>query len=817
MKRGLPNPHWFGCAAGLVLLASATFSTQAQQASSTQPAAAEAPAEDDEVAVDLPVRLLDRPPFDRVTLDSANDNAVLETVLLDLPARHVPDNLPQEGELNIRRLSEPSIPYAIAWSAVAKIELYERMLLEEAERLLEVNDFSQAFEYLAFLRLNYPELSGLQPAMENYLWREASAAFAAGRRDEAWPILVALYARNSEYPRLASAIQAVSDAIIAGSLEAKNYAAVRATLDVLEKSFPKLQLTNAARWRQRLAADAHEQLVEAREAMAAEDYTAAREAAVFAAEILPETSGAGALLQEIQTTAPEIRVGVTSLGTPTPLSKTPTWTAARVGPLVDPRLVQEVDFGPEGGIYASSYGEISTDDAGVETTLRLSPDALRSGATPDLVALQLVEMARPDSPERQEDFAANLERVRTAGGRDVVLHWRWPPVRPEAFLQAPLRRVTDGRRATGLWFDPQPVSEKSGEARYERSGSKDAAAGKPRFIVERIFDDDEAALSALLAGEVDAVDRVPPWQLDRLRGAQDVVVTPYRLPTVHVLVPNLKNPLLEMREFRRALCYAIDREGIVRDILLAGRSDPGYRTLSAPFPAGVALNDPVGYGYNSDLAPRPFDPRLAALLANVARTTLAKREADLKKAAVEAKKPGDKGSKNEKDAKAELPPDPEEINAAPPKPLVLAHAADPLARVACQSIKLQLEGLGIPIKLVEIPAWEPHAQITWDLLYAELAVGEPLFDARRLLGGRGVAGHASALMDAALDELDRAENLKQAQDPLKEIHRIAHYDLPLLPLWQTVNHFARRTNLEGVGENPVALYQNVAAWRKSLR
>jgi hypothetical protein len=149
--------------------------------------------------------------------------------------------------------------------------------------------------------------------------------------------------------------------------------------------------------------------------------------------------------------------------------------------------------------------------------------------------------------------------------------------------------------------------------------------------------------------------------------------------------------------------------------------------------------------------------------------------------------------------------------------LVLAHAADPVARVACQSIKLQLGGLGIPVKLVEIPAREPNAEIAWDLLYAELVVGEPLFDARRLVGGRGVAGHASALMDAALDELDRSENLKQAQDPLKEIHRIAHYDLPLLPLWQTVNHFARRTELEGVGDSPVALYQNVAAWRKSLR
>jgi ABC-type transport system substrate-binding protein len=282
-----------------------------------------------------------------------------------------------------------------------------------------------------------------------------------------------------------------------------------------------------------------------------------------------------------------------------------------------------------------------------------------------------------------------------------------------------------------------------------------------------------------------------------------------------VLVPNLKNPLLEMRDFRRALCYGIDREGIVRDILLAGQAQQGFRTISGPFPAGVGLNDPVGYAYNSDLAPRPYDPRLAALLANVARTTLAKREADARKAAAAASRPIDDNKKG-KDAKAP-PADAGDVNTPSPKPLLLAHTADPLAKVACQAMKLQLDQIGIPIKLVELPAADPDANVAYDLLYAELAVWEPLFDARRLVGGRGVAGHASALMDAALDELDRAENLKQSQQPLKEIHRIAHYDLPLLPLWQTVNHFAHRAQLGGVGDSPVTLYQNVAEWRKSFQ
>ena len=71
-------------------------------------------------------------------------------------------------------------------------------------------------------------------------------------------------------------------------------------------------------------------------------------------------------------------------------------------------------------------------------------------------------------------------------------------------------------------------------------------------------------------------------------------------------------------------------------------------------------------------------------------------------------------------------------------------------------------------------------------------------------------------MTAALDELDKSQNWNEARARLQEIHRIAHYDLPLIPLWQTVNSFARRQWLDGVGEQPLVLYQNLDAWRKRI-
>jgi ABC-type transport system substrate-binding protein len=136
--------------------------------------------------------------------------------------------------------------------------------------------------------------------------------------------------------------------------------------------------------------------------------------------------------------------------------------------------------------------------------------------------------------------------------------------------------------------------------------------------------------------------------------------------------------------------------------------------------------------------------------------------------------------------------------------------------LACQSIKIQLDTVGIPVKLRAFSGSTPPADGKYDLLYAELAVFEPVFEARRTLGRGGVASRTSPLMALALDELAASENWNDAREVLHEIHRIAHYDLPLIPLWQTVNYFAYRKAVTGLGENPVSLYQNLPSWRKAF-
>ena len=325
VRRLVPTP-------ALVLIAYGALasSVAAQQPGPTaQPPAGQgaAPTSSDDQVV-LPARLIDRPPFDRITLNAANNNAVVDVVLLDLPDRRLPDPLPTTGSLAVRQLSQPGIPYTVEWSAIAKMDLYEQMLLAEATRLAAAGTFAEAFEYFAYLQTNYPQLAGLPQAEQNYLWRDAAATFAAGDGENAWPALVALYERNPNYARLAIAVQAVSDALIKQHLDAKNYSAARAVLSLLEKQFPKLTLANIDGWRQRFAGDARTQLDAARSALARREFDAARAAAMFADGIEPGSREARELLQQIQAAAPEMRVGVTQAGGFARTNAAPDWADA---------------------------------------------------------------------------------------------------------------------------------------------------------------------------------------------------------------------------------------------------------------------------------------------------------------------------------------------------------------------------------------------------------------------------------------------------------------------------------------------------------
>jgi hypothetical protein len=152
----------------------------------------------------------------------------------------------------------------------------------------------------------------------------------------------------------------------------------------------------------------------------------------------------------------------------------------------------------------------------------------------------------------------------------------------------------------------------------------------------------------------------------------------------------------------------------------------------------------------------------------------------------------------------------------PPDPaLVLVHPAGEVPRIVCPLIAQQLSFIGLPCTTRQLKAGTTRpAGDDWDLLYVEALIAEPLVDMARLLGADGVVGRSSAYLSRELQLLAEATSWKEARQRLLEVHRTAHEDVTVVPLWQLVDHFVYRQGLEGIGPRPVSLYANVERWQR---
>lgn len=747
-------------------------------------------------------RLLDEKPFDQIVLNAANDNAVLRVRTLQFPYRKVPDPFPG-GRLEVRLVDNLAQPYEVAWRDIARIDLFEQLLLQEAAKLSDAGKFDEAFDYFLRLYDRYPETPGLQTAASRYLQQNALAAFKEGNYDRALAMLASLYESQPSFPGLGRAVDTVADQIIQGHLASRDYRSARSVLDVVDRQFRGLTLTVVDRWKERFEKGADDQVRAGVRFYRDKKYREARSAALQAQAIWPEHQPARRLLALIQRDNPAVIVGVRTAA-PTPLQpRLDSLASQRAGFLAAPTLTRIVDYSPEGGIYASPIGAVGLDATGRELTLSVLdylPESPAALAAPSAVSRWMLKAADPTRDEHRPELSSVVGTVLIPEPDLLVFGLARSHVRPEALLQEVTLEDCNLPPPFGS-YEAVNVDDVTVELQALDEGVNVSV------VEERLYRSDGEALAALARGDVDVLARLAPWQAPSVRANRELALGQYRLPTVHVLIPTKRQPILDRREFRRALCYGIDRERILKELIQGGEQLPGYQVVSGPFPAGISLSDPVRYAYNDGVQPRPYEPRLAALLAALTWTNLQKAE----KAGDDS---GDEATESNGEDEAAEP----EIEIDPFPELRLAHSPDPVARAACEAIRQQLAPLSIPIELVELPEeklLDPDGD--FDLRYAELALWEPVIDAKQLLGERGIAGRCSDPMFSALQRLDEARNWNDALKTLRDIHELAAGDMPVIPLWQTANYFAYRRELAGLPASTIHLYQSVGDWRKEYR
>lgn len=746
--------------------------------------AAQAPAPAPAPSAEPP--LLAQDPFDELTLDAANGGAVLKLDLVDLPNRRLPDNPRPTDTIRVRLPDRPEEEFDVAWRNIAKLRLFEQIVLDRAAELAAAGKFDEAFDHLQFVYDRDPRFPGLGAGLQDFLWRQAQQAERAGKTDEAALLLADLVSRKADLPGLSESLARLFDERQGALIAAGNYHAAREQLRSFGSRFGPEVLAVATRRREELEGLARAAWNSARDQQQAGKLPEALADCDRALSIWPELSEARDTAKQLLEQYPRVAIAVDELPAPGAWSPLVCRGGARAQRLERRLLFELTGSGAEGGEYASPLvtAQYSEDRAQLSLALR---DVRSAGPTALDVARRLLTLADPTSPDYSSGWAAVLQQVEVRDLQQVNLQLS-PHVRPEAWLNVELP-AGPGNSAAVLLPGPYAArAREAGVARFVSRGQGALSNLQPAEIVERRYDDTAAALSALRRGEVSAVARVAPWLLPRAKALPEIVVAPYALPTVHVLLPNLARPLLASRTLRRALLYAIDRQSILQQDLLAGQEIAGCRVLDGPFPAGVSFDDPLAYGFDSSLPTRPFDPRLGLALTRVALYEL--RAADKLAGRPETK---------------ELPE------------LTLAHPADDLARAACRAIRAQWQAIGLKVRLLELEPQQPtQAQGPYDLVYAELAVWEPAVDAQRLFAPGGLV-RGSPYLDLALRRLARAATWQDARSRLREIHRLVVGDVTVLPLWQTVNHWAYHKSLSGLKNKPLGLYDDVENWRTEPR
>jgi hypothetical protein len=192
------------------------------------------------------------------------------------------------------------------------------------------------------------------------------------------------------------------------------------------------------------------------------------------------------------------------------------------------------------------------------------------------------------------------------------------------------------------------------------------------------------------------------------------------------------------------------------------------------------------YGYDAQIQPRPYDARLGMALVLLAQGEL--------KAAFEK----------------------QQRQAPTLTPIVLGHPADESSRIACRGLVKDWKLIGVECKLSEfLPGVFDDTENKCDLVYLQLAAWEPVVDAGRLFGPGGLTPTTNEHILLALREIEQARNWRQVRERLVVLHRWLHEDATILPLWQTIDHFAYRRTLQGINANRLTLYQDFEQWRRT--
>lgn len=793
--------------------------------------------------------IIDREPFDLMVFSTGQ---MVEVEPMSLP---LDQPLPKRGKAIFKLLEEPdaSISYAAPWNNIAEIKPFSAVILEVAKQLEAKGELAEAYRYYNYL-LSHPQFEGRRPEFDLFtiLVRDAGAALI---EQSYWDAFVCFEELKEKFPgrrfNLGDQIKTAGEGIrfcvtklVESKYNEKLYRQVRGLLATALERHPREVEEINQEWTERIQQDALQYLGALNEALEQGDPVQAQDRLRQMLDIAPDLPQAIELRKMIIARFPMVIVGVDEL----PKKRDPriieSWASRRTGKLVRKVLMEFQRQDEEGGVYRFDYGSLDAiGEDGRDFRFRLRND-WENPEEAELTSIRLAHLldnvATPGRNSFHPLWARALESVEVEDPETVRFRMRYPFLLPTALLQVPLMN-TDSEGSDGAYRISKVESDRVLYApnTVEKAGSQSQI--KP-LLVEKLQPDPTRGTDLLVSGSIDVLDRVFPGELPRLQRLPGIEVRRYQIPSVHWLIPNLRNDWTQNQAFRRGLLYAIDREKLVGQILTNDQELEGYQVISGPFPVGMDESDPLMYANNFKIRPVPYSQDLGAVFvqmaasqiqavnrrkeqarirAAVARGDMTQEEADLAQAKLGPEKTDSEtrkdivagnegGSEGSQDAVAP-PPLPK------PPELILAHPKGAQAETICALVARYWGAIGIKVKLLELPEGQVMPEDdNYDFVFVECTMTEPLVDARRIFGQTGLVTDINASVEHALDRIDRVRNWQAAGSALRNLHEKVYNETTIIPLWQVPQYYAFRSDVRNLGFEINSLYQNVGEWRIEL-
>jgi peptide/nickel transport system substrate-binding protein len=762
-----------------------------------------------------PLELLQRAPFDRLTLvdgttfeiepisprplppyDPAKDKkkAAPPAQPPPAPGQPAPEPPPEENpdELIIHLLEGIQRDFKVKRSSIRSVEYYEDMLMAEAEKFVNERRYPKAFEYLLAVQARNPGWRGLQDRVDRLLFEEGSWALAGNERERGLRLLRELFDRRPDYPGALGKLVAAYSGQIAEALDKGNYAHGRRVLHELAEVAP--QDVAVADLTSRFVQRARDLLRRADEAQGA----ARLDLLTQALRVWPKLDEAVAPFEKSFREHPTLEVGVIDLPRPAaPWVRAP--ASARVVPLLYvPLLIDDSEEAQAGERPGQLAADLEIGDLGRRLDVTLRPGLVWSDGSREVGAIDVVrslaDRAQPRSPSYNARWASLLDRIETIDADRVAIRLRRTPVDPFAWLITPIGpahaawdgrvSTTDGRRPVGdgpFVFDAETRTTALYRAAERPDASQAAEAIVPRPRIARLREvrvsDTAAIMGAFARGEVALIEHVPADRVPGLLRDESVVVGRYRLPTLHRIAIDGRNPLLKDRNLRRALAYAIDRKALLEETVLKRPIDAVNAPSDGVFAFDSTANAP-------DVPPLETNMLTARMLVGAVSQQLS----------------------------------------MPRIQLTFQYPATPEARLAAPKIAEMLRAAGLVITLTERPETELEQALRsgerFDLAYRASRCDEPVREVGTMLcpgydappEADGLGAIASDRMRQLLLQLEQAPNGNIARALAVQIDRECRDELPIIPLWQLQDHFAHRPNLKGPADVADHLYQGIERW-----